>query len=340
MSKTKRWLALDIGGANLKIADGVGFAATEPFALWRQPHALADSLHSLISAAPSADQLAITMTGELADCYRTKNDGVIAILQAAEQAAAGRPTQIYRTDGSFATLADALSRPEAVAASNWHALAQYAGRLMKHGVGLLIDIGSTTTDLVGFLDGSPDIRAATDTDRLASGELLYTGVLRTPVATVVSQLPYRGLMCSVARELFATMQDVYITLSDLEEERDNHHTADGRAATREASYERLARMICADRNTFDSADAAVLAEFAARSQRGAMLAAARRVIDRLPQPPQTVVISGRGEFVARQVANEAGSGTNIIALSETLGQSVSVCAPAHALAVLAREMNP
>ena len=99
-------------------------------------------------------------------------------------------------------------------------------------------------------------------------------------------------------------------------------------------------MICADRNTFDSADAAALAQFAARSQRDAMLAAARRVIGRLPQPPQTVVISGEGEFVARRIANEAGSGADIIALSETLGRSVSVCAPAHALAVLAREMNP
>lgn len=34
------WLALDIGGANLKVADGHGFAESYSFALWKDPNGL------------------------------------------------------------------------------------------------------------------------------------------------------------------------------------------------------------------------------------------------------------------------------------------------------------
>ncbi|HEY5311305.1 MAG TPA: tetrahydromethanopterin-linked C1 transfer pathway, partial [Pirellulales bacterium] len=93
------WLALDVGGANLKVADGRGFGATVPFALWREPQRLAAALASLLRSAPPAERLAATMTGELADCFTTKAEGVRAIVAALEEIAAGRLLHIYRTDG-------------------------------------------------------------------------------------------------------------------------------------------------------------------------------------------------------------------------------------------------
>ena len=39
-----KWLALDIGGANLKAADGEGFAVSQPFPLWENPEQLVDAL--------------------------------------------------------------------------------------------------------------------------------------------------------------------------------------------------------------------------------------------------------------------------------------------------------
>ena len=42
------WLGVDIGGANLKAADGRGWAQSVPFALWRDPQGLAEALAALV----------------------------------------------------------------------------------------------------------------------------------------------------------------------------------------------------------------------------------------------------------------------------------------------------
>src|SRR5262245_33180749 len=94
-------LALDIGGANLKAADGLGYAASRPFALWRAPERLADELRALIAAAPQGERIAVTMTGELCDCYETKAVGVRAIVQATELVSPDKSTKYYLTDGRF-----------------------------------------------------------------------------------------------------------------------------------------------------------------------------------------------------------------------------------------------
>ena len=49
------------------------------------------------------------------------------------------------------------------------------------------------------------------------------------------------------------------------------------------------------------------------------------------------MISGHGEFLARRVAVRMGLENNIISLAEQLGDRISSCAAAHAVAVLARE---
>ena len=45
------WIALDIGGANIKVADGKGFAISSVFPLWKKPRQLADALRTLIAGA-------------------------------------------------------------------------------------------------------------------------------------------------------------------------------------------------------------------------------------------------------------------------------------------------
>ncbi len=83
------WLGLDIGGANLKAADGRGWAHSVPFALWRNPQGLIGALAALVETAPAAERLAVTMTGELCDCFRSKAEGVRHILAAVVQVARG-----------------------------------------------------------------------------------------------------------------------------------------------------------------------------------------------------------------------------------------------------------
>jgi probable H4MPT-linked C1 transfer pathway protein len=328
-------LALDIGGANLKIADGRGYALSQPFALWRQTQGLAEALHRLLAAAPPAGRVVATMTGELADCFRTKAEGVSAIVAALVEAADGRSVEIYLTDGSLVPPAEALRRPLEAAASNWHVLARFVAPYLPGASGWHIDIGSTTCDLIPIRRGQPVSRGQTDPERLAAGELIYTGVVRSPVCALVKELPWRGAACPVAQELFATTVDAWLLSGDLPEEPDNLHTADGRPSTREFARERLARMICADRDVFDEGDALAAAGAICHAQVQLIAARWRALKDRQGGAPEAVVISGQGEFLARRVLEHVGFRGRIISLAEQLGPHVSRAAPAHALAVVA-----
>ena len=82
---------------------------------------------------------------------------------------------------------------------------------------------------------------------------------------------------------------------------------------------------------------------AAATVRDAQLAllesAARRVLGRLEVAPQTVVLAGHGEFVARNLLERLDYAGPVISLTDELGPQVSRCATAHALAVLASERS-
>jgi probable H4MPT-linked C1 transfer pathway protein len=331
------WLGLDIGGANLKAADGCGWACSVPFALWRDPRGLAGAIARLIESAPVFGRLAITMTGELCDCFRTKTEGVRHILTAVQQAAGGREVRVYCVDGRLIALEQAREMPEIAAAANWHALAQFACRYVEGASGLLIDVGSTTTDIVPLIHGKPHPLGLNDTDRLLAGELVYTGVSRTPVCAINRYLPWRGGRCPVAAEVFATAADAYVVLGQLAEQPDAAWTADGRPPSKEFARERLARMICADASTFSISDAEAAAAAVREAQVSQLGAALRDVAGRTGGCPEWLVLSGMGEFLARLVGRSVFPEASLVSLSERLGKAASDGAPAHALAVLARE---
>jgi probable H4MPT-linked C1 transfer pathway protein len=333
-------LALDIGGANLKAADGRGYAEVRPFALWRAPGDLRGALRALIAAAPPCDRLVATMTGELCDCFSTKAEGVRAIVEALVAAAEGRPTTVYLTDGRFVDPEVAFERPLLAAASNWRALAEFAVRYAEGKPAILIDIGSTTADLIPLTAAGPAAVGATDPERLAAGELVYTGVERTPLCAVASHLPWRGGQCPVAAELFATTVDAYLLLGDLAEEPASLETADGRPRTRCAAHARLARMICADATMFTETEACEAAIAVRDAQVRMLQTALCQVRARSSAPPERVILSGQGEFLARRLFDGAVPGPHpleIVSLTERLGPQLSRAAPAHALAVLANE---
>ncbi len=144
-------------------------------------------------------------------------------------------------------------------------------------------------------------------------------------------------MCPVAQELFATMWDAYLVLEDLPEEPENTSTADGRPATAAAARDRLARMICADREAFTADDALAAAQHIAAAQLDLVTRAARQVIARSTAPLAMLILSGAGEFLGRRLAAQVASTASVISLADRIGHGPSRCAPAHALAVLANE---
>jgi probable H4MPT-linked C1 transfer pathway protein len=174
---------------------------------------------------------------------------------------------------------------------------------------------------------------------LIAGELVYSGVQRTPICALTPALPWGDRVCPVAAELFATTLDAYLVLGDLPPEPDSKQTADGRPATQEFSRDRLARMICADRSLFSEHDAERAAAAISAAQLAKLALAVRQALGR-GAPPTTVIVGGQGEFLARRLVQKLGWPAELIALSERLGAQVSQCAPAHALAELAAELLP
>ena len=356
-----RVLGLDIGGANIKAADNDGVARSRPFALWRSPELLVDELRQIIDEFGRVDRLAVTMTGELCDCFATKAEGVAFILDAVEEAAQETPMSVWQTGAEFLTPDVARDLPMLVAAANWHALATFCGRIVPAGNALLIDVGSTTTDIIPLVKGLPIPAGLTDLERLQTGELVYTGVSRTPVCAVASEVVLeeaaeaeegfnpsprpsplggrRGRSVGLAAEVFATLLDVYLILGEIPERPEDCDTANGKPATRECAKERLARMLCCDRTELSTAAIQSIATQIRESQRQLVADAIDRVLPTFAGACRQVIVSGSGTFFARQVVAGHASlgGAEVQSLTELLSPAVAEAACAFALARLASE---
>ena len=187
-------LGWDIGGVNTKVArvagDRVLAVRSRPFELQRDPAALVQVLRTLAteSGASTGDVHAVTMTAELSQMFRTKREGVSFVLDSIEAAFPGADIAVYAVDGRFLSPAEARAEPLAAAAANWAATARLASRHLSDA--LLVDIGTTSTDIIPIVGGDVAATGWTDPDRLASGELVYTGAVRTPVEAIAPHVPY------------------------------------------------------------------------------------------------------------------------------------------------------
>jgi (4-(4-[2-(gamma-L-glutamylamino)ethyl]phenoxymethyl)furan-2-yl)methanamine synthase len=291
-------LAVDIGGANTKAAwfDGESVRTlSRPFEVWRDRDALAGVLRE-VGAGP-ADVVAITMTAELSDAFRTKREGVAFVLDAAQAAFGDRPLSVLTTAGELVTTQEARARPWDVAAANWVATALAVAAAYPDA--LLIDVGSTTTDIVPIAGGGVAASADNDLERLLAGELVYTGVLRTNLAAIAPRVPVRGTWCPVSSEYFAISADIHVALGHLEPEAYDCPTPDGRPATVAFARERIARLVCSDVEQLHTEDIEAIAAYLHREQVRQIEDAARRA-QLAPDAP--VVAVGAGAFLAHEVA--------------------------------------
>jgi probable H4MPT-linked C1 transfer pathway protein len=320
---------MDIGGANTKAAwrDGDSLrTVSRPFEVWRDRAALATVLREIAAEAGPAESVAVTMTAELSDAFRTKREGVAFVLDAAE--AALGDVRVLTTAGELVSPAAARERPLDVAAANWVATAlAVAG---AHADALLVDVGSTTADVVPIASGRVAATAHTDLERLLAGELVYTGVLRTNLAAIAPRVPVRGGWCPVASELFAISGDVHLVLGHLAPEAYDCPTPDGRPPTPPFARERIARLVCADAEQLDDGEIEAIAAFLYAEQRRQIEDAARRVQRALP-PAAPVVAAGSGAHLGREVAARLGRPV----ADPPWGAAAAAAAPAAALAALA-----
>lgn len=323
----------DIGGVNVKVAriaaDGVVQALTVPFSIEHNADLLQGLLERLgrdIGAAGSPH--AVTMTAELSQRFHSKAEGVAFVLDALERAFPGAPLRVLDTAGRFRLPAEARSHPLEVAASNWVATAMILAE--EHPDVILLDMGSTTTDIIPISGGQIQALGRTDPDRLASGELVYSGALRTPVEALVQQVPWRGGAARVAADDFAHTADVHRWLGSLPPDALDHGW-NGRPVTRDDAGERLARVVCADRSMVDDDGITAIARHVAAAQIAGIAAAIRQVRSRHPGLGGAAAL-GLGAPIVAAAAREAG--LTLVATDGNWSVAASRAAPAVAVARL------
>lgn len=326
----------DIGGVNTKVSrvsvdEGVVAVRSRPYEIQRDLNALPSLLNDLateVGATPD-DAHAVTMTAELSQAFRTKREGVGFILDGVVAAFPRSKIAVFATDGRWMTVESAREEPLAVAAANWVAAAHVVAAHVQDAI--LVDIGTTTTDIIPVDNGRVAAMGRTDPARLLSGELLYLGALRTPVEAIVHSVPLGSGWAGVSAEGFALAGDVHVWNGRLLTEQYTVTAPDGRPATRAYAGERLARIVCADREILDPPALDAIAAYVADAQVARTAEAIRRVHERHPHI-ETGVVAGLGAFIADAACQRAG--LRVTPLAELLGPAAAECAPAAAVALL------
>ena len=332
-----RVIGFDIGGANIKAATSDGKALSRSFPLWKHPELLSHQLVKIKQqfTAENFDAFAITMTGELADCYPDRTNGVQQIVSAVV-AALGDRCYFYAISNRWLSAPDVMGNELHIASANWHLLASYL-RLQICKPTLLIDVGSTTTDII-LLDAKKVLsKSITDQDRLISGELVYTGIERSNVAGIVQQIQFEGSDIPVINEQFATTKDINIILGFLPPNADDTDTADGRSSSLINCQARIARIIGTDSKQLTDFQIRQLAEKIFDKQVALVTDKVYEVIQTLTPSSRSVIspiVSGHGDFLAKAAIQRVLVDAEAIQLSKLLGPTTARCAAAFAAAQL------
>ena len=343
-SLSKSIMGWDIGGAHLKavLLDANGnvlHILQLPCPLWRGLHELDSAIQNMLNAfkIEAYDALhAVTMTGELVDLFANRHEGVMAISSLSTKLL-GKETLFYAANSGFVPLEDVKRLTNDIASANWYASASALAMHLEDA--LLIDIGSTTTDIIPINNGAVAIAALSDGARLQNDTLVYTGVVRTPIMALAQKLPFEGLETNVAAEYFASMADVYRLTGDLDAAADMAETADGKGKTDLESARRLARMIGQDVENYSLATWKNLANTCKTTQMKQLNTALLKLL----KPNVPIIGAGAGSFLVEALARELKHAYQPISivLSAPIDLSkrhaLDVCLPAYAVALLAKK---
>ncbi|KXA89873.1 hypothetical protein AKJ62_02185 [candidate division MSBL1 archaeon SCGC-AAA259D14] len=332
-------LGLDVGGANTKavLFDNGKLEKhwLEYIPLWKNLKGLKEFLENVRqSVRPRV--VGVTMSGELSDVFESKREGVRRIVGVVSDVFSGEKVYYFSLKGNLVSERKALESPYLLSASNWVSSGLLAGR--EYPECLLIDVGSTTTDLVPINGGKPDPSGWSDYERLQTKELIYTGILRTPPPFLKSKVTVDGKQVGISYEYFANMADVYRVLGLLAEEDYTCETPDGRGMGKEECMRRLARLICSDLEELGEEKIIDIAEDFRRAQilqvkEGILEVANSHDVDN----STPVIVTGMGDDILGKKAAEAAGFEEIIRMSSVYGEVASLMTPAFSLGLLVSE---
>ena len=328
----------DIGGANTDLAV-IDFEEGEiknidvDFAylpMWSNNDDLSRVLIELIeNICPicEIDAVGISMTAELVDAYDTKKDGVLDVVDKCEKTFSC-PIAYVGVDGMMSE-SDLKKTPLKAAAANWIATAQIATLISDNCI--FVDTGSTTTDIIPIKDGRECAIGKSDFDRSATGELVYTGTLRTNLASFLDKVKLNGNEYRVASELFAQTADVYTVLNLIDEDDYICDTFDGEGKSDIDCARRIARVVCADLEMLSFDDIVEMSKFIHQKQ-------VEQIADGLKQVHETqkldlIITTGLGKDILDKPAAEL-LGLEVKSMGDILTDDECTVAPAIGTAVM------
>lgn len=334
----------DIGGAHVKVAitNNRIISNVQQLAcpLWKGINELSSCIE-LVKKSVDFQNYAhvITMTGELVDCFGDREQGVASIVTEMSNQLSPSKVQYYAGSKGFINSEQAITEHNKIASANWLASAHYVASKIENAV--FIDIGSTTTDIIEVRDHKVSYSGYTDEQRLIARELVYCGVVRTPIFAICKSAQVKGQQIPVINENFANTADVYRLSDELPAHADLSDTLDGRAKDVVSSAARVARMFA---NDFQQDEIGVWQEVAMqiRALQVQMIKdACRHQFMKKNVPLSTPVIgAGVGRFLVRDLAQQLGReyiDFEKLFESDLLNSEFGVgdCAPAASVACLA-----
>jgi probable H4MPT-linked C1 transfer pathway protein len=332
----------DVGGAHLKAAraeNGRVVAAIQVASpLWLGVSRLDEAFAIALSELGPAEFHAATMTGELSMAFPSRPDGVAALAAKAVSTLAPAPVRFHAGRAGFVELDAVAARASDIASANWHASATAVARVCPEA--LFADMGSTTTDLIPVVAGAVAARGYTDAERLATGELIYAGLVRSLVFASSDRAPFAGAWTPLMNDDFANMADVHRIIGDLPIGADVQPTTDGRDKSVAASRGRLARMVGRDAHESDDAAWLGLARWFAEQQIRDIADAAMQVLsDGRLDADAPIVAAGIGVDVLGELSRRLGrrhvAFGDLIDAAPSARAAATHYAPAAALALLA-----
>jgi len=343
----KRMIGWDVGGAHLKAVlindQGQVLDAKQVYCpLWKGLGELESAIDCVLLEM-HADSHAVTMTGELADIFPDRNTGVLQISQTMQRKLSMAKHEVviefFAGDKGFVGIDTVKQVTSDIASMNWLASVHFLAKKVPQAI--FIDIGSTTTDIALVCDGRSQVQGLTDAARMQFDELVYTGVVRTPLMALAQKIPFSGRLVNIAAEHFATTGDVYTLTGDLSLSDNMADTADGADKSVASSARRIARMIGWD------AEEAPLSAWVklANAFKHAQLNLVRQAIltklssEQYSNTSLQLIGAGAGEFLTESLAQQLGiqyrSVSDFISAESILIKNMAkVCFPAFAVASL------
>ena len=347
MSAERGVVGWDIGGAHVKAAlwvDGeVRDVVQWPCPLWKGLAHLESTLALTFERWPRLREHAhaVTMTGEMADLFATREEGVRQIAETLERALPG--PHFFAGDDGWCSAGEAGANWQHIASANWLATTLHAARSLGGEAGVLVDIGSTTTDLIAFRQGRVLTRSRSDVQRLENHELIYQGVVRTPLCALAQRIAWRTTALNVMNEFFASTADVYRLTGELDPAHDQHASADNAPKDAAATRTRLARMIGLDAHDGTPQEWRAFARTWRESQLRGLRASLQHVLQAHALDSDAILVgAGCGAFLVPELAPPGMRCTSYgdvlirVAAQAPRGTAdwLRVCAPSVAVAAL------